>query len=64
MGDKRNGKKRCMDANNADDPTVHVPIGDLKIEPGAEDLIDSPAMEPYVKLAFAVMRTQRRGSGD
>ena len=32
-----------------------VPIGDLKIDPTAEDLIDSPAMEPYVNLALAVM---------
>ena len=37
-----------------DDPIEQVPIGDLKVEPTAEDLMDSPAMEPYVKLALAV----------
>jgi hypothetical protein len=38
-----------------DDPIKQVPIRDLKIDPTAEDLIDSPAMEPYLKLALAVM---------
>jgi hypothetical protein len=32
-----------------------MPLRDLKVDPTAEDLIDSPAMEPYVKLALAVM---------
>jgi hypothetical protein len=40
---------------NDDDPIKQVPIRDLKIDPAAEDLIDSPAMEPYVKLAVAMM---------
>ena len=44
-----------MSENNADEPIKQVPIGDLKVDPTAEDLIDSPAMEPYVKLALAVM---------
>src|ERR1022692_895498 len=44
-----------MDENNSDDSTEQIPIRDLKMEPGAEDLIDSPAMEPYMKLALAVM---------
>ena len=39
----------------SDEPIKQVPIRDLKAEPEAEDLIDSPAMEPYVKLALAVM---------
>jgi len=38
-----------------DDPIKQIPIGDLKIDPTAEDLIRSPAMQPYVKLALAVM---------
>ncbi len=44
-----------MDEKSNDDPIKQIPIGDLKIDPTAEDLIDSPAMEPYVKLALAVM---------
>jgi len=32
-----------------------VPIGDLKMDPAAEDLLDSPAMEPYLNLAMAIM---------
>ena len=44
-----------MDEHNDDEPIKQVPIGDLKIDPTAEDLIDSPGMEPYVKLALAVM---------
>ena len=44
-----------MDENNDDDPIKRVPIGDLKIDPTAQDLIDSPVMEPYVNLALAVM---------
>jgi hypothetical protein len=50
-----------MDEKNDDDPIKQVPIGDLKIDPAAEDLIDSPAMEPYVKLAVAVMRHKDAG---
>ncbi len=44
-----------MDDKNDDDPIKQVPIGDLKVDPTAEDLMDSPAMEPYVNLAIAVM---------
>jgi len=44
-----------MAEQNDDEPIKQVPIRDLKVEPEAEDLIDSPAMEPYVKLALAVM---------
>jgi len=50
-----------MDDKNDDDPIKQVPIGDLKIDPTAEDLIDSPAMEPYVKLALAVMGNKDAG---
>jgi len=34
------------------------PIKDLKAEEGADDLTDSPAMQPYVRLAEAVMTHQ------
>jgi hypothetical protein len=44
-----------MGENNSHDSPKQVPIRDLKIDPTAEDLIDSPAMEPYVKLAVAVI---------
>jgi hypothetical protein len=44
-----------MSDEDNDQSTKRIPIRDLKIEPGAEDLIDSPAMEPYAKLALAVM---------
>lgn len=37
-------------------PIQNVPISALKIEPGAEDLLDSPAMEPYVNLALSMMK--------
>jgi len=44
-----------MDEKNDDEPIKQVPIRDLKIDPEAEDLMASPAMEPYMKLAAAVM---------
>src|ERR1035438_6664611 len=44
-----------MDGQRDDDSIKQVPIRDLKVDPTAEDLIDSPAMEPYVRLALAVM---------
>jgi hypothetical protein len=31
-----------------------VPLRDLKTKSGSEDLLDSPAMEPYMNLAVAV----------
>jgi hypothetical protein len=44
-----------MDGQNDDEPIKQAPISDLKVEPEAEDLMDSPAMQPYMKLALAVM---------
>jgi hypothetical protein len=44
-----------MTDKNDEDPIKHIPISDLMIDPTAEDLIESPAMEPYVNLALAVM---------
>lgn len=40
---------------NRDDSTKQIPIHELKTEPGADDLMDSSAMQPYVRLAMAVM---------
>src|SRR5690242_5855160 len=36
-------------------PIEQIPVRDLKMEPGAEELLESSAMKPYVKLAVAVM---------
>jgi hypothetical protein len=38
-----------------DSPIKRMPIRDLKFEPLAEDLLDSPAMQPYMDLAAAMM---------
>jgi hypothetical protein len=37
------------------DETKKVPIKDLKAEEGAEELMDSPAMQPYIDVAAAMM---------
>ena len=43
-------------SDEQDDPlTKWVPITDLRTEPGSEDLLDSPAMKPYMNLAAALM---------
>jgi hypothetical protein len=43
--------------DNQDDPTVKlVPIQDLKMEEGAEDILDSPEMQPYMRLAMASLQ--------
>jgi hypothetical protein len=44
-----------MGEKKSDDPIKQITIRDIKIDPAAEDLLDSPAMEPYVKLALATM---------
>ncbi len=44
-----------MDEKNSDEPIKQIPIRDLKVDPTAEDLMDSPAMQPYMNLALAVM---------
>lgn len=41
--------------NDDDFASKGVPLHDLKVDPTAEDLRDSPAMQPYLKLAAAVM---------
>lgn len=40
---------------NSDDSPKQVPIRDLKIDPTAEDLLNSPAVQPHMNLAIAVM---------
>jgi hypothetical protein len=44
-----------MDEKNNENPNKRVPIRDLKVEPEAEELLESAAMEPYVNLAMAMM---------
>jgi hypothetical protein len=45
--------------NDANDPsTRRMPIRDLKMEEGAEDLLSSPAMEPYMDLVLAMAAGQ------
>ena len=44
-----------MNEKNSDDSTKYVPIRDLKVEPEAEELLGSAAMEPYMNLAAALM---------
>jgi hypothetical protein len=43
------------------DPIEYVPIRDLKIEPEAEELLESAAMKPYMNVAIAMMRGQDLG---
>lgn len=45
-----------------DASTKRMPIRDLKVEPEAEDLMDSPAMKPYMNLALAVMGNKDAGA--
>jgi hypothetical protein len=40
---------------NRDEPVKQIPIHDLKVDPAAEDLLESAAMEPYMNLAIAMM---------
>ena len=44
-----------MDEKNSDDSMKWIPPQDLKMEPGAEELLSSPALKPYMNLALAVM---------
>lgn len=43
------------------DPIEYIPIRDLKIEPEAEELLESAAMRPYMNLAIAMMQGQDLG---
>jgi len=42
-------------------PTKRMPIDDLKSEPLSDDLLDSPAMQPYMNLALAMMQQDDLG---
>jgi hypothetical protein len=44
------------------DETKYVPIKDLKVEEGAEDLLDSPLMQPYLKAAMALLQNKDSSS--
>jgi hypothetical protein len=44
-----------MDDNDSDNSPKQVLIRNLNVDPAAEDLLDSEAMQPYMKLALAVM---------
>lgn len=44
-----------MNDHDTNDPSIkRMAIKDLKMEKGVEDLLESPAMEPYVRLALAM----------
>src|SRR6266566_3604654 len=51
-----------MEDNKRDDVTRYLPIRDLKMEPEAEDLLESAAMEPYMNLALAMMGGKDTGA--
>jgi hypothetical protein len=40
------------------DEIKYVPIKDLKVEEGAEDLLNSPLMQPYLKAAAVILQNQ------
>ena len=42
-----------MDEDSSNDPAKQMPIRDLKADPAAEDLMEFPAMKPYMNLALA-----------
>jgi hypothetical protein len=47
--------------NKANDSTKQVPMRDLKVDPTAEDLLESEAMKPYMNLAVAMMGNKDTG---
>jgi hypothetical protein len=53
-----------MDEKNRDDLTKQLPIRDLKIEPEAEELLESAAMQPYMALAMAMTGCKDTGPGN
>lgn len=44
-----------MGVEKGDSFRKRLPLADLKVDPAAEDLLSSPAMQPYLKVAAAVM---------
>jgi hypothetical protein len=51
-----------MDEKNSDDSMKQIPISDLRMEPEAEELLESAALEPYMNLAIAMMGGKDTGS--
>jgi hypothetical protein len=48
--------------NDSDDfSKKQLPMRDLKMEPGSEELLESPAMQPYLNLMMATMQGQDTG---
>jgi hypothetical protein len=50
-----------MEDDKTDAAPRHVAIRDLKVDPTAEDLLESAAMEPYMNLAMAMMAGKDTG---
>jgi hypothetical protein len=48
-------RNAIMDGTNDGSPIEQMPTNELKMEPAAEALLDSAAMEPYMNLAIAVL---------
>jgi hypothetical protein len=46
---------------NPDEPQ-YVPIKDLKVEEGVEDLLNSPLMQPYLKAAGVIIQNKDASS--
>jgi hypothetical protein len=44
------------------DEIKYVPIKDLKVEEGAEDLMNSPLMQPYLKAAGVILQNKDASS--
>jgi hypothetical protein len=42
--------------------TKYIPIKDLKVEEGAEDLMDSPLMRPYIEAAKVLLQNKDASS--
>jgi hypothetical protein len=55
------GARAFVGENTSDPSTGQIPLRDLKTQPGSEDLLESPAMEPYLNLALAMMQHQDVG---
>jgi hypothetical protein len=41
-----------------DNETKYVPIKDLKVEEGVEELLNSPLMQPYLKAAGVILQNK------
>jgi len=45
-----------MTDQHDDSPVKRIPLKDLHTEAGADDLLESPAMQPYMNFAMAMMQ--------